>query len=71
MLLCGAQTGNALLLRSALRREFSLSCLLPGFSLGLILQRLGKVFTCLLYLGFGLRAEVDFLERVNEAEYGG
>jgi hypothetical protein len=65
------QTGNALLLRSALRRQFSISCLLPGFSLRLVLESLGKVFTRFLYLAFSLRAEIDLLESVDEAKYGG
>ena len=70
MLRC-TQTGNALVLRSALRREFSISCLLPGFSLSLVFETLGKVFTHFLYLAFSLRAEIDLLEGVDEDEYGG
>ena len=71
LLLRRTQTGNALLLRSALRREFSISCLFPGFSLSLILEGLGKVFTRFLYLAFSLRADVDFFESVNKAKDGG
>ena len=69
MLRC-TQTGNAFLLRSALRREFSISCLFPGFPLSLVLETLGKIFTRFLYLGFGLRAEIDLLESVDEAKDG-
>jgi hypothetical protein len=65
------QTGNALLLRSALRCQFSISCLLPGFSLSLVLESLDKVFARLLYLAFSLRAEIDLLEGVDEAKDGG
>jgi hypothetical protein len=65
------QTGNTLLLRSALRCQFSISCLLPGFSLSLVLETLGKVFTRFLYLAFSLRAEIDLLESVDEAKDGG
>jgi hypothetical protein len=64
------QTGNALLLRSALRCEFSISCLLPSFSLSLVLESLGKVFARFLNLAFSLRAEIDLLESVDEAKYG-
>ena len=70
LLLGSTQTRNALLLRSALRCQFSLSCLLSSFSLGLILQCLGKVFTRLLYLAFSLWAEVDLFESVDEAKQG-
>jgi len=71
LLLRGTQFGNALLLRSALCREFSVSCLLPCFPLRLVLECLGKGFTRFLYLAFSLRAEVDLFESINEAEHGG
>jgi len=71
LLLRRTQSGNALLLRSALRRHFSICCLLPGFSLSLVLECLGKVFTSFLYLAFSLWAEIDLLETVDEAKDGG
>ena len=71
LLLRCTQTGNTLLLRSALRYKFGISCLLPGFSLSLVLETLGKVFTRFLYLAFSLRAEIDLLESVDEAKDGG
>src|SRR5712691_2878929 len=71
LLLRGTQFGNALLLRSALCRQFSVGCPLPCFPLCLVLECLGKAFTRFLYLAFGLRAEVDLFESINEAEQGG
>jgi len=54
------QSGNALLL--------SICCLLPGFSLSLVLECLGKVFMCFLYLAFSRLAEIDLLETADEAK---
>ena len=71
LLFRGTQSGNALLLRSALCREFSVSCLFPCFPLRIILECLGKVLTRFLYLGFGLRTKVDLLESIDETEHGG
>ena len=71
LLLRCTQTGNAFLLRSALRREFGFCCLLPGFSLTLVLERLRKVFARFLHLAFGLWAEIDLLESIDEAKDGG
>ena len=70
LLLRGTQFGNALLLRSTLCRQFSVSCLLPRIPFPLVLEYLSKVVTRFLYLAFSLRAEVDPFERINKAEHG-
>ena len=71
LLLGGTQTGDALFLSTALGSELSVSCFLSSFSLGLILDRLGKVFARLPQLAFSLWAEIHPLKNVDEIKYGG
>lgn len=71
LLLGGTQIGDPLFLSSALGDEFGISCFLSSFSLGLILDCLGKVFARLLQLAFRLRAEIHLLKSVDKIKYGG
>lgn len=71
MLLGGTQIGDALFLSPALGGELSVSCFLSSFSLGLVLDRLGKLFARLLQLAFRLRAEIHLLKSVDKIKYSG
>jgi hypothetical protein len=71
LLLGGTQTSDALFLSSALGGELSVSCFLSSFSLGLVLDRLGKLFARLLQLALRLWAEIHLLKTVDKIKYSG